>query len=181
MGGKSTQFSKQKQKPYICRTMTSLEIFAIICAVLGIIGSIVPGLPGPPLSWVGLLLVFFAGNRGECEPISTTFLLVWLGITTVVTILDYVLPGWFAKSTGGHKEASWGAIIGLFAGMFLTPIGMLAGALLGAFIGEFYFAQQDAMHSVKASLGAFLGFIFSTGMKLIAAGIMAFYIFKAII
>ena len=92
-----------------------------------------------------------------------------------------MIPGWFAKSTGGHKEASWGAIIGLFAGMFLTPIGMLAGALLGAFIGEFYFAQQDAMHSVKASLGAFLGFIFSTGMKLIAAGIMAFYIFKAII
>ena len=128
-----------------------------------------------------VLLVYLAGNRGDCDPISTNFLLIWLAITTIVTILDYVIPGWFAKTTGGHKEASWGAIIGLFAGMFLTPIGMLAGALLGAFIGEFYFAQQGTMHSIKASLGAFLGFIFSTGMKLIAAGIMAFYIFKAII
>ena len=161
--------------------MTPLEIFAIICAALGIIGSIVPGLPGPPLSWIGLLLVYFAGNRGDCDPISTNFLLIWLAITTIVTILDYVIPGWFAKTTGGHKEASWGAIIGLFAGIFLTPIGMLAGALLGAFIGEFYFAQQDTIHSIKASLGAFLGFIFSTGMKLIVSGIMLFYIFKAII
>lgn len=165
---------------FLC-VMTPLEIFAIICAVLGIIGSIVPGLPGPPLSWIGLLLVYLAGNRGDCDPISTNFLLIWLAITTIVTILDYVIPGWFAKTTGGHKQASWGAIIGLFAGIFLTPIGMLAGALIGAFIGEFYFAQQDTMHSIKASLGAFLGFIFSTGMKLIVSGIMLFYIFKAII
>jgi len=161
--------------------MTALEIFAIICAVLGVIGSVAPGLPGPPLSWVGLLLVFFAGNRGEYEPVTGTFLLVWLGITTLVTILDYVIPGWFAKKTGGHKEASWGAIIGLFAGMFLTPIGMMAGALLGAFIGEFVFAKQDAPSSVKAAIGAFLGFIFGTGIKLVASGIMMFYVFKFIL
>jgi uncharacterized protein YqgC (DUF456 family) len=161
--------------------MTALEIFAIICAVLGVIGSVAPGLPGPPLSWVGLLLGFFAGNRGECEPVTGTFLLVWLGITTLVTILDYVIPGWFAKKTGGHKEASWGAIIGLFAGMFLTPIGMMAGALLGAFIGEFVFAKQDAPSSVKAAIGAFLGFIFGTGIKLVASGIMMFYVFKFIL
>ena len=161
--------------------MSALEIFAIICAVLGVIGSIVPGIPGPPLSWVGLLLVYFAGRNGECEPVSGNFLLIWLGITTVVTILDYFIPGWFAKYTGGHKEASWGAIIGLFAGMFLTPVGMLAGALIGAFVGEFFFAKQDAANSVKASIGAFLGFILSTGLKLIAAGIMTFYVFSFIL
>ncbi len=161
--------------------MTALEIFAIICAAVGVIGSILPGLPGPPLSWVGLLLVFFAGNRGECEPVTSTFLLVWLGITTIVTILDYIVPGWFAKKTGGHKEASWGAIIGLFAGMFLTPIGMMAGALIGAFVGEFFFAKQDAPSSVKAAIGAFLGFIFGTGIKLVASGIMLFYVLKFIL
>ena len=161
--------------------MTTLEIFAIICGVLGIIGSIVPGLPGPPLSWVGLLLVFFAGQKGECEPVTTQFLLIWLAITTIVTILDYIIPGWFAKTTGGHKQASWGAIIGLFAGIFLTPIGMLVGALLGAFIGEFVFAKQDVANSVKAAIGAFLGFIFSTGLKLVATGIMMYYIFSFIL
>ena len=161
--------------------MTALEIFAIICAAVGVIGSILPGLPGPPLSWVGLLLVFFAGNRGECEPVTSTFLLVWLGITTIVTILDYIVPGWFAKKTGGHKEASWGAIIGLFAGMFLTPVGMIAGALIGAFVGEFFFAKQDAPSSVKAAIGAFLGFILGTGIKLVASGIMLFYVLKFIL
>ena len=161
--------------------MTALEVFAIILGALGIIGSIMPGLPGPPLSWIGILLVYFAGRNGACEPVSSTFLLVWLGITTVVTILDYVVPGWFAKKTGGHKEASWGAIIGLFAGMFLTPIGMMLGALIGAFVGEFVFARQGAADSVKAALGAFLGFIFGTGIKLIAAGIMFFYILKFIV
>ena len=161
--------------------MTALEIFAIICAALGVIGSIVPGIPGPPLSWVGLLLVYFAGSRGECEPVTSTFLLVWLGITTLVTILDYVVPGWFAKKTGGHKEASWGAIIGLFAGMFLTPVGMMAGALIGAFVGEFVFAKQDAPSSVKAAIGAFLGFVFGTGIKLVASGIMLFYVLKFIL
>ena len=160
--------------------MTPLEVFAIICAVIGIIGSVLPGLPGPPISWIGLLLVFFSGNRGDCEPISTNFLFIWLGITTLVTVLDYVIPGWFAKSTGGHKEASWGAIIGMFAGMFLTPVGMLAGALIGAFVGEYVLAGQETTHSIKAAIGAFLGFILSTGVKLIASGIMLFYIFKAI-
>ncbi|MBQ9310692.1 MAG: DUF456 domain-containing protein [Bacteroidales bacterium] len=158
--------------------MTPLEILALLCAAIGIVGSIVPGLPGPPISWLGLLLCYFAGTRGECDSMSTGFLLVWLGITTLVTLLDYIVPGWFAKYTGGHKEASWGAIIGLFAGMFLTPVGVLAGALIGAFIGEYVFARQNAVDSVKAALGAFLGFIFGTGVKLIASGVMMFYIFK---
>ena len=161
--------------------MTPLEIFAIVCAVLGVIGSIVPGLPGPPLSWVGLLLCYFAGTKGDCMPVSTRFLLIWLAITTIVTILDYLVPAWFARKTGGHKEASWGALIGLFAGVFLTPIGMLAGALVGAFVGEFVFAKQDAVNSVKAALGAFLGFIFGTGFKLIASGVMLYYVFTFIL
>ena len=156
--------------------MSALEIFAIILGVLGIVGSILPGLPGPPLSWIGVLLVYFAGRNGDCEPVSSTFLLVWLAITTLVTVLDYVVPGWFAKKTGGHKEASWGAIIGLFAGIFLTPIGMVLGDLLGAFIGERVFARQGAVESVKAALGAFVGFFCGTGIKLVAAGIMLFYI-----
>jgi uncharacterized protein YqgC (DUF456 family) len=65
--------------------------------------------------------------------------------------------------------------------MFLTPVGMMAGALKGAFVGEFFFAKQDAPSSVKAAIGAFHGFIFGTGIKLIASGIMTFYVFKFIL
>ena len=154
--------------------MGTLEIIAIILGILAMVGSIVPGLPGPPLAWVGLLLVYYAGD------LSTTALFVWLGITTVVTILDYVIPAWLTKATGGHKEASWGAIIGLFAGILLTPVGMITGALLGAFIGELVFAKNDAEGSLKAALGAFLGFILGSGIKLVVSGVMLFIMIRAI-
>ena len=62
--------------------MVVLIVFAIIFAIVGIIGSVVPGLPGPPMSWVGMLLVFFAGKAGERpDPMSIKTLLIWLGIT----------------------------------------------------------------------------------------------------
>lgn len=158
--------------------MSALGIFAIILGLVGIIGSIVPALPGPPLSWVGLLLAYFAqGYASNGEPMSTTLLLVFLAITAIVTVLDYVVPAALTKATGGSKAASIGAIVGLFAGMILTPVGMIAGSLLGAFIGELIIADKSFSHSIKAALGAFLGFIAGTGLKLIASGIMLYYIF----
>ena len=159
--------------------MSILEVLALICAVIGIIGSIVPGIPGPPVSWIGMLAAFFAVRDGA-TPMSTTFLLVWLGITTLVTVLDYFIPAWFTRVTGGHKAAATGAILGLIAGMLLTPIGMITGALLGAFLAEFLVENQGVWDSFKASIGAFLGFIFGTGLKLIVSGIMFYYIVKFI-
>lgn len=157
--------------------MTVLIVFAIICALVGLVGSIVPGLPGPPISWIGMLLVYFSSQASD-NPMTLTFLFIWLAITIVVTVLDYVVPAWFTKVTGGNKGASIGAIVGLFAGMFIPPIGMIVGSLLGAFLGDFLVQDRGVWASFKASIGAFLGFICGTGMKLIVSGIMAYDIFK---
>lgn len=159
--------------------MNVLEILALVAAVFGIVGSIMPGLPGPPVSWVGMLLVFFA-EKGTDNPMTLTTLIVWLVITVVVSILDYVVPAWTTRAAGGHKAASTGALIGLLAGMFLTPIGMIAGALLGAFIGELMVTDKGVFAAFKAGLGAFAGFIFGTGLKLITSGIMCYIIVKII-
>lgn len=157
--------------------MVFLKILAVILAVLGLIGSVIPALPGPPLSWIGLLCAYFCGGTNAAgDPMSLTLLFVWLGITVLVTVLDYIFPAYLTKVTGGHKAASWGAIIGLFAGMFLTPIGMITGSLLGAFLGELLVADSGAWTAFKASIGTFLGFITGTVVKLICAGIMAYYI-----
>ena len=78
--------------------------------------------------------------------------------------------------TGGTKYGGWGAIIGLFVGLVWPPVGMIAGSLLGAFIAELAFAGKDLKTSVQSSIGAFLGFIFGTGAKLICAGVMMYYI-----
>lgn len=158
--------------------MDILVVFAIIAAVIGLIGSIVPGIPGPPVSWVGLLLAYFCGGlNGSGNPMSLTFLLVWLVIVIVVTVLDYVLPAWFTRVTGGHKAAAVGAIVGLFAGLFIPPVGMIAGSIIGAFLAELFVEDRGVWDSFKASMGAFLGFIFTTGMKFIVSGVIAYYIF----
>lgn len=157
--------------------MKVLLILAVICAVVGVIGSIVPGLPGPPVSWVGLLFAFLAkGTDSAGEPMTLTFLLVWLAITVVVSVLDWVVPGMFTRVTGGHKSAGVGAVVGLIAGMFIPPLGMILGSLLGAFIAEFFIEDQGAWASFKSSVGAFLGFLFGTGIKLISSGMMLYYI-----
>lgn len=159
--------------------MNVLEILALVAAVFGIVGSIMPGLPGPPVSWVGMLLVFFA-EKGTDNPMTLTVLIVWLVITVVVSILDYVVPAWTTRAAGGHKAASTGALIGLLAGIFLTPVGMIAGALLGAFIGELMVTDKGVFAAFKAGLGAFVGFVFGTGLKLITSGIMCYLIVKII-
>jgi len=154
--------------------MDFLGILAIILGVAGILGGFIPVLPGPPLSWVALLLVYFSDSAKD--EISVTALIIWLVIATALTILDYVLPGMLTKVTGGHKAAERGAMLGLIVGLFLTPIGMVLGSFLGAFIAEFIAEKQDVFGALKAASGAFLAFILTTGMKVIFSAIVLWQI-----
>jgi hypothetical protein len=156
-------------------TSTILIVLAVILAVIGIIGSIVPGLPGPPLSWVGLLLAFLSHKLGGAD-MSLTFVLIWLGVTIIVSILDYTVPARFTKLAGGSKAGSQGALIGMIIGIFLTPIGMIPCSLAGAFLAEMFQENKSATDALKASLGTFAGFLVGTGLKLIASVTMAYYI-----
>ena len=157
--------------------MTFLQILAILLAVIGIVGSVVPGLPGPPVSWLGVLCAYFChGTNADGNPMSLTLLFVLFVITAIITILDYIIPAFMTKTAGGHKAASIGAIVGLFAGMFFTPVGMIGGSLIGAFLGEFLIEDAGVWDSFKASLGAFAGFICGTLMKLVCSAVMAYYI-----
>ena len=109
-----------------------IAILAIVCAVVGIIGSVAPALPGPPLAWIGVLLMYlWGGTNGDGETMSLTILLVMLGVTVLVTVLDYIVPAWFTKTTGGSRYASRGAMVGLFLGMFIPlPVGMIVTSLV---------------------------------------------------
>ena len=155
---------------------TVLIVLAFILCILGIVGSIVPGLPGPPLSWVGLLLIYLSHRMGGAD-MTTSFLLIWLGITIAVTILDYIIPSKVTKLAGGSKAGSTGAMIGMIIGIFLTPIGMIPCSLLGAFLAEMFQENKSAADALKSALGCFLGFLIGTGMKLLASGMMFYYLF----
>ncbi len=153
-------------------------ILAVLAGIIGIAGSILPGLPGPPISWAGLLILHIWGNGTNAagNPMTTKFLLIWLAITIVVCIIDYVVPAYFTRITGGSKAAGRGAIIGLIVGMFVPPVGIILGTLGGAFLAEFLVSRKDGWESTKSAVGALLGFFFGTGIKLIASGLMMYYI-----
>lgn len=138
-------------------------VLAFVCVVIGIAGSILPAIPGPPIAYVGLWLAHWSSN----QEYSTPFL-IWTGIAMiVVSVMDNILPPYITQKTGGSKYATIGSIIGMIAGIFLTPIGMLLGMLIGAFVGELVFAKNDANTAFKAALGAFTGFLLGTGIKLL--------------
>ena len=157
---------------------TIIIILAVVAGIIGIAGSILPGLPGPPVSWAGLLILYIwgSGTNGAGEPISTSFLLIWLAITVVVCVIDYVVPAYFTRVTGGSKVAGRGAIVGLIVGMLVPPVGIILGTLAGAFLAEFIVSRKSGSQSTKSAVGALLGFFFGTGIKLIASGLMMYYI-----
>ncbi len=157
---------------------TIIIILAVVAGIIGIAGSILPGLPGPPVSWAGLLILYIwgSGTNGAGEPISTSFLLIWLAITVVVCVIDYVVPAYFTRVTGGSKVAGRGAIVGLIVGMLVPPVGIILGTLAGAFLAEFIVSRKSGWQSTKSAVGALLGFLFGTGIKLIASGLMMYYI-----
>ena len=150
---------------------TAIIILAILAGVIGLAGSILPGLPGTPVSWVGMLLLYIwgTGTNGAGTPMSLTTLIVWGVVVVIVSVIDYVVPMYFTKLTGGSKYAERGAMIGLVAGIILTPVGMILGSFLGAFLAEIYWGKKTGEEALKAAVGSFLGFITGTGIKTIAA------------
>ncbi len=145
----------------------------ILCLIIGILGCILPALPGPPFNYVALLLLHFTAKYH----FSTRFLLIWALITVLVVVLDYVIPVWGTKQFGGSRRSVWGSIAGLIIGMFLfPPFGIIFGPIAGAILAELSGGknQRDAL---KAGLGSFIGFLAGTLLKLIASGMMTWYFF----
>ena len=151
---------------------TLLIIAALLCGVVGIVGSVVPILPGPVLSFVGLVCAYFI----EGTAITTTQLWLWGIITLAISIADYILPTYFSRLYGGSKAGITGATIGVFAGLFLGPLGIILGPFVGAVAGEMLRQQRPFNEAVKVGFGSLLSFVVGTGLKLAATIIMMFYI-----
>jgi uncharacterized protein len=149
----------------------------IIFMIVGILGCVLPFMPGPPLNYIGLLLLHFT----TAFQFTDRFLLIWAIITVVVIALDYIIPVWGTKKFGGSKQGVWGSVIGLIAGMFFfPPIGVIIGPLAGAVIGELL-AGKDSKAALKSGFGSFVGFLAGTIFKLIASGMMTWYFTKELI
>ncbi len=141
--------------------------------IVGVMGCILPLLPGPPLCYVALLLQQLRSD----PPFTAKFLWIWAGITVAVTVLDYVIPLYGTRRYGGSKYGIWGCTLGLIAGFWLGPLGIIIGPFVGAFIGEML-ANNNSERALKAAWGSFVGFLFGTLLKLIACVVMVWYLIK---
>lgn len=159
-----------------------LIIAAILLVLLGLVGSIVPGIVGPPFSFLGLLALSFVDGIVY----SASFLIVMGIIAAAVFALDYVVPSWGTKKFGGTKAGVRGSTIGLVLGLLFTlvfPIGFIAvllGPFIGAYIGETS-AGTESDRALKAAFGSFFGFLVGTGLKVIYACVCIFYVVKDLI
>jgi len=154
---------------------TVLLILGILFLMAGMLGCVLPAIPGPPLSFLGMLFLEWG-----LHPFSTTSLVIFGVLTVIVTVLDYLIPVWGAKIFGATKYGVWGSIIGMLAGTVLTPIGMIAGLLAGAIIGDLY-GGKNIQDAFKSGIGTFLGTIAGMTIKLILSGTMTFWVFYKII
>lgn len=157
-----------------------MDIFLIILAgfllLIGLAGCIVPIVPGPPLSYLGILVLHWT-QRIQFEQ---KFLITWALIVGAVTLIDYYTPIWGTKKFGGTKRGTWGATIGLILGLFFfPPIGIILGPFVGAVVGEMS-QTEDFNKALKSGLGSLLGFLIGTGLKFVVSGFLVFYFFKEV-
>ncbi|MFC2097278.1 DUF456 domain-containing protein [Bacteroidota bacterium] len=151
-----------------------LLILAIILLLIGILGCVVPIIPGPPISYASILILHFT----KFGDFTNNFLYIFAGITIIVTVLDYIVPIWGTKKFGGSKAGVRGATAGLILGLFVfPPIGLIIGPFLGAFIAEMM-RENNTNKAIRSGFGSLIGFLLGTGLKMAVSLAISFYFFK---
>ncbi len=150
-----------------------------LLVLLGIVGCVLPFLPGPPLSFVGLLLL--AWVRHFSSPLTPILIIVMALATLAVVAFDIVVPLVGAKRYGSSKWGIVGSIAGMILGFLLgSPLSVLLGAFLGAVMVE-WIVHRQPRRALRAGWGVFVGTLLGTVLKLGVCGVMAFYFFQALL
>jgi uncharacterized protein YqgC (DUF456 family) len=155
---------------------TLLIIVASLLILAGFIGSFLPVMPGPPLSYLGLLALQLTSSH----PFSLWFFIIWALVVVALMVLDNVIPAYGAKKFGGSAYGIWGCMLGMIVGIFFPPLGLILGPLVGAFFGELIGGKKSEQ-AFRSAWGSFVGFLASTVLKVMASGMMGYYFVEAIL
>lgn len=152
-------------------------ILCVLLLLLGVIGSFLPFLPGPPLAYAALLLHQYTGGY----PFSARFLIIWAAITVIVMLLENIIPAWGTERFGGSRYGIFGCVGGLIIGIiFFPPFGIVLGPLIGAFVGELL-GGQPSDQAWRSAVGSFVGFLVGSLLKFIAVALMGYYFAASIL
>ena len=150
-----------------------IAILTVLC-LIGMIGTLVPVMPGCGLIFIGALAYALLTNF---QVISGSAVLVLLGLMLVGSIGQFFITSFGAKVMGAGKYGIIGAFTGFFFGLIFIPApgGSLIGAFAGAFICELTFAVKSQRESFKAGIGAVIGAVLSLFFEFFIGIIMIAY------
>ncbi|MDE6809724.1 MAG: DUF456 domain-containing protein [Muribaculaceae bacterium] len=154
-----------------------MSVLSIVLIVIGLVGCVLPVLPGPILAFGGYLLLLLTPAADNIGAVS----LFMAGFVTLLTIVaDFVVPVLGVKMFEGSDYGKWGSFIGGIAGVFFMPVGLIAGPFIGAFVGELI-AGRELDVSLKSAVGSVIGFLCGAIFKIIAVLFILILAIKAIV
>ena len=155
--------------------MTYLFIaLALLLSVFGLIGCILPGLPGHPLNYAAMWIL-----QWSFQPFTTTTLIIFGVLTILILVADYVIPIWTARKYGATRQGIFGSFVGMIVGFLLPLIGIIIGTIAGAILGDMM-AGKNSRQATRSGLATFTGTLMAIGLKLSLAGVMTGFIFVAL-
>jgi len=139
-----------------------LWLLVVLIVIAGLAGTVIPALPGAPLVFAGLVLGAWIG---DFQAVGWFTIGILGALAMAAWIVDFIASAFGARYLGASARAFWGATIGAIAGLFFGLPGFLLGPFIGAVIGELS-GGADIVRSGRAGIGAWLGIIVATALKL---------------
>ncbi len=137
-------------------------ILCFVCVLVGVVGTILPMLPGAPLVFLGLL---FGAWANDFEKVGWIPLTILAALTAFTFVIDFIATKIGVVKTGASSLAAIGAMIGMVLGIFFGFIGVFVFPFVGAVLGE-YIVKRDAIQAGKVGLGTWLGMVIAIAAKL---------------
>jgi hypothetical protein len=146
-------------------SQTVVLLLAFLVMGLGLIGTLIPALPGLSLVWVAM------AGYGWVEGfrhLTWSFLLSALGVVILAQVAEQYARAWGAKRFGAGRAGAWGAVIGSILGLFFMPVGLLLGPFLGALVAELM-VGRPTHEALRAGWGGLVGVLGSVAVNFVMA------------
>ena len=159
--------------------MTAVAVIVGLLFVAGLVGSVLPWLPGPIFILAGAALWAIAT---DFQTLGIGRLLILTGLVALSAALSFLAGAVGARGGGGSRWGMVGATVGAIVGLFFGPLGMIVGCVVGAVLAELL-RGADLRGSVRSGVGALIGFLAGLAADLVVSltmiGLFLYWVWRA--